>query len=393
MTLARALPFVLMALAALLGLAEATVEVRRRLLWPSDEGLPLTENVFGFAISVVGLLVARSQPRNVIGWILLGDGLAWAVAGAMGEYARAVLVLGAPDVLGTARLFEWIGSSAWVETVLPLVLFVPMFFPDGRLLSRRWWPLPVLGATAVILMAASIMLSPGGPGGIGPANPFGGVDAPWLGMVLYTGFAAMLLAMAGAVVTLAIRMRRGGSLERRQLRIFFFAALLWPTTLLAVLITRLQWIPPGLLTFVLMLALPASIGVAILRYRLYDIDLLINRALVYGSLSATLLGTYVLSVLGLSTLLRPLTGSSDLAVAGSTLAVVALFGPLRARIQRLVDRRFYRARYDASGILDAFGARLRDQVDLGALEGELLEAVRATVQPAHANIWLRKAKR
>jgi len=135
--------------------------------------------------------------------------------------------------------------------------------------------------------------------------------------------------------------------------------------------------------------LPAAIGVAILRYRLYDIDLLINRTLVYGALSAALLATYVLSVLALSALLRPLTGSSDLAVAGSTLAVVAAFGPLRARLQSLVDRRFYRARYDAARTVDAFAARLRDQVDLDALSGELVGVVHDTVRPAHASLWLR----
>ncbi len=136
----------------------------------------------------------------------------------------------------------------------------------------------------------------------------------------------------------------------------------------------------------------SAAGIAILRYRLYDIDLLINRTLVYGATSAGLLATYVLSVLTLSTLLRPLTGSSDLAVAGSTLAVVALFGPLRQRIQRAVDRRFSRSRYDAQRTVDAFATRLRDQVDLDALSTELVGVVRETVHPAHAGLWLRRSR-
>ncbi len=392
LTVVRALPFVLMALAALIGLGEGAVEVRRRLLWPSDDGLPLRGNAIGFVISVIGLLIARAQPRNVIGWIFLGTGLASAVQLAVAEYARAVLVLGAPDVLGTAVLFEWTGWWTWVATSLPGFVFVPMFFPDGRLLSRRWWPLPALGTTGAILVAVSIALTPV-PDDVGTrvriANPYG-IDAPWLGPLLAMGIAAVMLAMGGTLVSLALRMRRGGALERQQLKIFFFAALVWPVFGVFGVLTQFRWVPPGVVLVMLTLALPVAIGIAILRYRLYDIDLLINRTLVYGSLSATLLGTYLLSVLGLSAVLRPLTGSSELAVAGSTLAVVALFGPLRARIQRFVDRRFYRSRYDTARTLDAFGARLRNEVDLDSVRADLLDVVHDTVRPAHASVWLRE---
>ena len=134
---------------------------------------------------------------------------------------------------------------------------------------------------------------------------------------------------------------------------------------------------------------PIAAGLAILRYRLYDIDVLINRTLVYGPLSATLLALYFGAVLALSALLRPLTGSSDLAVAGSTLGVVALFAPLRARLQSLVDRSFYRSRYDAERTMDAFAARLRDQVDFALLERDLLDVLQDTVRPSHSALWLR----
>lgn len=165
-------------------------------------------------------------------------------ARARGRDAYAVLVLGAPDMLGTALVFEWMGWWMWVPTGLPLLLFVPMFFRNGRLLSRRWWPLPVLGTTGAILVALAIALSPV-PEAARVANPYA-IDAPWLGPLLTAGIAAVMLAMGGAVVSLALRMRRGGAFERQQLKIFFFAALLWPAFGLFGAMTQFRWVPPGL---------------------------------------------------------------------------------------------------------------------------------------------------
>jgi len=349
-------------------------------------------DVLGFALvfSAVGLLVARVRPRNVIAWIFLGAGVFWAFGATTDQYARAVLVDGAPDVLGAAPLLGWVAGWGWVPAVMPTVLLVPMYFPDGRLLSPRWWPLPVIGLAGAVATAASIGLTPGEDTQAMPgfANPYG-VDAPWVGALFAIGFSAMLLALALTAVSLVIRMRCAGPLERQQLKVFFFAALLWPVTILLRLAIGLD-LP--FLDLLVILALPISIGIAILRYRLYDIDLLINRTVVYGALSALLAATYFGAVVVLSALLRPFAAESELAVAGSTLAVVILFAPLRSRIQRLVDERFYRSKYDASRTLDAFAARLRDQVDLDALEREVLGVVGQTVQPAHAALWLRERR-
>ncbi len=202
----------------------------------------------------------------------------------------------------------------------------------------------------------------------------------------------VLLALAAAVV----RFAHSSGTERLQLKWFAYGASFSLVLFVLALVLGLSGIDAGLVPSAAGLSLaliPVGAGIAILRYRLYDIDLLINRTLVYGATSAGLLATYVLSVLALSTLLRPLTGSSELAVAGSTLAVVALFGPLRRRIQDAVDRRFSRSRYDAERTLDAFSVRLRDEVDLEAVRADLLGAVRDTVRPAHASVWLRERER
>jgi hypothetical protein len=201
-------------------------------------------------------------------------------------------------------------------------------------------------------------------------------------------FGAVLVAVASLVV----RFRRAADIEKQQLKWFVYAVALvvlsFFTSALAFLTGRASDIATA--TFLLSLALiPTAIGIAITRYRLYEIDLLINRTIVYAAVSATLLVTYIIGVAGFQFVLSPFTAGSPVAVAGSTLAVVALFQPVRSGIQRLVDRRFFRQRYDAERTLDLFAARLRDQVELGALEGQLLEAVRDTVQPEHASVWIR----
>jgi hypothetical protein len=201
-------------------------------------------------------------------------------------------------------------------------------------------------------------------------------------------FLIFVALFAAAVVSVIARFRAARGTERQQLKWaasgFAFSAIALGLSNVAGF-EDLGWIlGVGVI--------PAFIGIAILRYRLYDIDLLINRALVYGALSASLLAAYAASVLVLSALLRPLAGSSDLAVAGATLAVVALFAPLRRRFQSAVDRRFYRSRYDAGLTLDAFSARLRGQVDLDGVRTDLVAAVQDTLRPVHVSLWLREAR-
>jgi hypothetical protein len=204
------------------------------------------------------------------------------------------------------------------------------------------------------------------------------------------GFACFALAAIGSTGSLVVRFRRSHGVERQQLKwMAAAAALVVAAWLLHAFVDEALAEDISLIIPLALLALPAAAAVAILRYRLYDFDLVVNRTLVYGALTATLAGSYLGIVLLLQLALEPLTSDSGLAIAGSTLAVAALFRPLRGRIQELVDRRFYRRRYDAARTVERFSARLRDEVELESLSAELRGVVRETVQPAHVSLWMR----
>jgi len=356
---------------------------------PDNWGFRGFFDLLALFVATPGLVVARHQPRNAIGWLLLVAGLSAGFGGFAQEYAtRAVII--APGSLPGAFALAWLASWSFSFFVAPLLTLIPQLFPTGRPLGPRWKPLQWCGVAIVPLMFFLFGLSPGplenatfienpvGPSGA-LADTHAALQAP-LNALLF-------LAVAASGFALAVRFRRARGAERQQLKWVVSSVVVCTIALAAMLGSNTK--PSQIFMNVAVLTLPVAIGIAITRYRLYDIDVLINRTLVYGALSALLFGTYALSVLALSALLRPITGSSDLAVAGSTLAVVALFGPLRARLQRFVDQRFYRARYDADRTVDAFAARLRDQVDLDALSGELVGVVHDTVRPAHASLWLR----
>ena len=218
------------------------------------------------------------------------------------------------------------------------------------------------------------------------------IDSPIIDLLFNASMILLLLGLAGAIVALVIRFRRSVGLERLQLKQLVLAAsFILPVGALAVIF----WYDSYLVRVLLgasLLALPVAAGLAILRYRLYDIDVVINRTLVYGALTATLAAVYLGSVLVLQLALSTFTEGSGLAVAASTLAVAALFRPARARIQAIVDRRFFRSKYDAAQTLDRFGTHLRDQVDLADIGTDLLAVVGETVQPSHASLWLRDAE-
>ncbi len=257
-----------------------------------------------------------------------------------------------------------------------------------------------LGAVALVLVSASAALRPG-PMDVEMRldNPVG-VRAvePWLGPA--EGLANVLLALAFvlAAASLAVRFRRSAGVERQQLKWF---ALIGMVAVGALTLAMVNVLFPGPTTdpvgtvgyftflFTSLIGIPVALGIAILRHRLLDIDVVLNRTLVYGSLTATLLAAYLGAVLLLQLLLRPLTESSDLAVAGSTLAVAALFRPARSAIQHAVDKRFYRSRYDAQRTVEAFAGRLRSQLDLRAVGEDLRGVVADTVQPVHVSLWLR----
>ena len=342
------------------------------------------------ASHLVGALIALRRPRNPVGW-LLATSAQLAVVGFFADtYARYGLVT-APGSLPGAQIMYWLSSWPWIG-MFAGVLFAALFFPDGHLPSRRWLPLAWAAAAFVglttVVFAFAPTIDPPHPALV---NPFGIEALRSAAEFLESsfGFGIFLFLLSGTVLSLVARFRRSRGAERQQLK--------WVASAVAVAVAGFllgDAIPDGVAADVAfgvaLVALPLAIGVAMLRYRLYDIDVLINRTLVYGAVSVMLLGAYVAAVVLFQTLLRPLTGGSDLAVAGSTLLVVALFQPLRRRVQAFVDRRFYRARYDAARTVGRFGARLRDQVDLDELRAELIAVVDDTIKPAHASLWLRR---
>jgi hypothetical protein len=344
------------------------------------------------AFGVLGGLIGSRHPRNPIGWLFCGI----AVTGSLMSLSRGVAELwlgdhGVPTALGETA--AWYGDVSWILVILPAATFLLLLFPDGRLPSPRWRTVAWCAGAGIALLFAADSLSLGLLADYPDlANPYG-VDSPVLDVV--GGIAALTLAVAmiGSPLSLVLRFRRAGRVERQQIKWLALAGAVAAVTFVIALAGYEVWtsdVADGAIMLSILM-LPVAAGMAILRHRLYDIDVVINRTLVYGALTATLAGAYLAMVLVLQLALSPLTEESDLAIAGSTLAVAALFRPARGRIQHAVDRRFYRSRYDAARTLESFGVRLRDQVDLDALGGELRGVVADTMQPAHVSLWLKKA--
>jgi hypothetical protein len=357
----------------------------------------LPQVLWASASGVVGAVVAARRPRLSIGWLLVGIGLLMALGLAAGQYA-VVAVLDAPGSLPFGPAAAWL--SAWPFTAGFLLLpFLFLLFPTGRLPGPRWRPLAWAGAAVYATNVFGVAFQPGpiNPEELGPLeNP---LAIPALGgagdLPARIVIPLMLLVVLASVASLLVRLRRSAGVERQQLKWFAYAAGLFGlATFVNVVASLLGADQAGLLvTTVPVVALPVAIGVAVLRHNLFDIDRVINRTLVYGLLSALLGALYLAIVFLLGRLLVPVTGDAALAVAGSTLAVAALFQPARRRVQNLVDRRFDRRRYDAARTVAAFSTRLRDQIELDALSGELLAVVDATVQPTSASLWLRPKPR
>jgi hypothetical protein len=350
------------------------------------------------SFATVGALVASRQPGNLIGWIFCALGLFLPLAGASEEYALYALVT-QPGSLPGGEVMAWL--AAWFAGAInfALLALVLLLFPDGRLLSRRWRFVVWVNLIAILLIFAW-NFEPGLIESLGllkVANPFGVAGAGALLKALgEIGFFLVLAVAIAGAISLVIRFRRSRGDERQQIKWFVFAGAIFCAVLAVApvlwtlpLSPATEWIWPTL--FLLGLGtIPAATGVAILKYRLYDIDILINRALVYGSLTVLLASAYVGGVVGLQAVFRALSGQeSTLAVVASTLAIAALFGPLRRRVQALVDRRFYRRKYDAAKTLAAFNARLREETDLKALSEDLVGVTREAMQPEHVSLWLR----
>jgi len=359
-----------------------------------DAQLPDSWGFRGYSIihaigfTAVGGIVALRRPANPIGWLLLGAGFVSAL-GAFGLEYGVYAIVGRPTSLPGGVFGAWLGSWTWVLFIAGILPLLLLLFPDGRLLSSRWRSVGWLASLALVTTAAFMALNPG-PLQLAQYanNPFTPLPPSLVAPLAAIGVALMFPVMGAACWSLVVRFRRSIGIEREQIKWLAFSAVPLAVAGLAsaVLPDKL-----GQVLFVfLLLSVPLAIGIAVTRYRLYDIDVLIRRTLIYAALSAALLATYVGGVALLQSILSPLISGSGVAVAISTLAVVALFQPLRTRIRSAVDRRFYRAKYDAEQTLDTFAGRLRDEVELDSVRAELLAAVREALQPSHASLWLRK---
>jgi hypothetical protein len=399
-------------LAWALAATAASVAAATLLLLAGASGAPPTggsqttgiaDTLQSLMVVLAGAVLAARRPRNRIGWLLLGLGLCFLILPLVEAYVAAALA-GAPTGLPAARWVAWVGNWIWVPAYACIALLF-LLFPNGRLLSPRWRPVAwvAVAATTLLLVASACH-----PGPLEVVSSIRDPDILWrfdnpLGITALAAFNEPLIVLIqGAemlgIASLALRFRRSRGEERQQLKWVAYAAVLFALQLVTLAVGRrvglvaerpAPWLEVvGDLTS---LGLLVAIAVAVLKHRLYDIDRVINRTLVYGSLTAVLgLGYTVLVVV-----LGQLVGRerSNLVIAGATLATAALFQPARRRIQAAVDRRFNRRRYDAAMTIEAFSARLREEVDLEALSAHLLRVVDQTMEPTHTSLWLRPPRR
>jgi hypothetical protein len=344
------------------------------------------------AFSTVGALIGSRRPENPIGWLFCCGAFIWILGELALEYGVYALIT-APGALPAGAWVAWFGAWARGMGWFLLVMFLLLVFPNGRLLSPRWRPL-LWGTVGFVLLFTLVSWLSSESVDVrltSVRNPLGleleVVDL--LGEAMYLVLPLLIVPSGAAAV---VRFRRSAGEERQQLKWFAYAVALMVIVFgswLSLAIARL--VPSNALTWTVpLIGLPIAVGVAILRYRLYDIDLVINRTLVYGLLTALLVATYFGGVVSLQGAFRALTGQeSQLAVVVSTLLIAALFGPLRRRVQGFIDRSFYRRKYDAAKTLSAFSSKLRNETDLDALNREVTSVVRETVQPVYVSLWLR----
>jgi hypothetical protein len=392
---------------------------------PTDTPPALTAflRALSLAFPTVGALVASRRPENPIGWIFCGTGILYGVQAFASGYANYAL-LGHAGSLPGGEVMAWI--SGWIGVpILPLAgALLVLLFPNGKLLSRKWQPVVWIAACGSAMLALAAALDPGsllfqptfdnplGFGGdigkLGPSGSSSLLDQPSLArpadpninasgiveILVRVGFFFVLVSWLFAVAAMITRMDQARGAERQQLKWFVYTVALVVVGFLAALLGFGQYSVAWNIGIAAFNFLPIAAGIAILRYRLYDIDVVINRTLVYGVLTAALALVYIGSIVLFQGLFRALTGgTSQLAVVASTLAIAALFVPLRRRVQAFIDRRFYRRKYDIATTLQAFNVRLRNEVDLDDVADDLVEVVKETMQPAHVSLWLRPPDR
>ena len=349
----------------------------------------------GFA-PVGAVIVPRISSKNPIGWLFCVIGLLWAVMHFSAQYAIYTL-LAVPGSLPASQAAAWMMCWVWVPACGLIVLLL-LLFPDGRLPNRRWRWFAWFSLLLTVVGVISQALAPGSVYYLrGIHNPLGVEGLPNVGELVQTVMFTLIFVSAGS---LFVRRLRASGVERQQLKWFTYSSTLAISGVIltftisdAIGALWLEWV--GYVVLVVgFIGIPISMGIAILRYRLYNIDFLINRTIVYGLLTAILVALYFCGIVVLQRFFVLLTGQqSTLAVVASTLLIAALFNPLRRRIQSFIDRRFYRSKYDARKTLEAFSAKLRDETDLDALSDDLVSVVRETMQPAHLSLWLGPSRR
>jgi hypothetical protein len=344
------------------------------------------------AFMAVGAVIVAHRPGNAVGWIFSAIGLLAATGVLATEYATYAART-RPGLSAGVVLAAWYTSWWWYPTLVLVLVFTPLVFPTGRLLSARWRPVAVVAAVVTAVAITLSALQPMLQSEDHPVrNPIGlaGVPDPEEGALGAVGFGLLLVCAAAAVISVVLRFRRSRGVERQQLKWFTYAA----TLVILFLLLNDYLLPQSgvvdLLYGLVVALVPVAAGVAVLRYRLYDIDRLINRTLVYGVLTALLGAVYAAAVLVMEQLFGGVGGNPPgWAVAGVTLAVAALFQPARRRTQAVVDRRFNRRKYDATKTIQAFSTRLHDEIDLDTLSAELLAVVNQTMEPTRVWLWLR----
>ena len=365
-------------------------------------------SLLALTFTTVGAVVASRRPENRIGWIFCAGGLILSVTVSAENYTEYALNASTGSLPGV-QYAAWIASWALAPTLLLVATMLFLLFPDGKLSSREW------GFVAWTAVVASVVVALGdalGRSNLGTdfgsmGNPFAveGAVGNFLQMLGGFGLTLLFLCFLASVAALFVRLRQARGVERQQIKWFAYVAAVMGTGPLVMLmlgggysaIQELMWYLGyfvGILGFAL---LPVATAIAILKYRLYEIDRIINRTLVYGALTVTLAAGYVATIMALQGIgrlvfqapFRAFQGQeSALATVAATLAMAALFNPLRRRIQSFIDRRFYRSKYDARKTLEALSAKLRDETDLEALSDDLVRVVRETMQPAHVSLWL-----
>ena len=352
--------------------------------------------IFAVMFGTLGALLVSAR-RSLIGWLLLVAGLLSGIQCFGEEYAIYGIVARPGSLPGSAYL-GWLNSWIWVFIIALVGIFIPLLFPNGRFLSPRW-RIVAIATIAVSVFLASELSITDGPLNNAPfvSNPFGVPGIKGLDVVTGTpyppfliGYGGMVACALAAIASVAVRFRRARGVERQQMKFLAFGGGILVLGFIAGAGLQQQG-KVGQIFFIASLQIvPISVAIAVLRYRLYDIDVLINRTIVYVVTSAAIGITFFTGIVILQSALRPWTGGSELAVAASTLLCFALFQPVGRRVQSAVDRRFYRSRYDAGRTLDSFTSRLASEVDLDAVGAELADAVGTTLRPAHVSLWLRR---